>query len=121
MEETKGYPKYQYSIFLKNGKDSQLVVREDDFTRFTKAILEIQQLVESNKQENVPAQAMSLNNCPVHKVEMKPKINKADGSTFYSHARQRADGNGWEYCNGKGFASERGAVHLDTVREATGF
>jgi len=37
------YPKYQYSVFLKNGKDAQVVVRSDKFDEFKALIAEIDQ------------------------------------------------------------------------------
>jgi len=47
----------------------------------------------------------AVHNCPVHSEPMKAR--KGDrGETFYSHARQTAEG-GWEYCNGRGFPSDR--------------
>lgn len=41
--EDKSYPKYQYSVFLKNGKDAQVVVRSDEFNDFKQLIAEIDQ------------------------------------------------------------------------------
>lgn len=41
MDDNKGYPKYQYSVFIKNGRDQQIVVRADTIDEFTKEIKEI--------------------------------------------------------------------------------
>lgn len=120
--EDKGYPKYQYSIFLKNGKDSQMVVRADDFEEFKGLIKNIQSLIDSNRQEHaeeVPVRDVNETKaegfCSKHNKEMKQYTNEK--GSWYSHAQpdKRSQGK-WEYCSGKGFPTELGATRLEDVR-----
>ena len=42
----KGFPKFQYSIFLKNGRDEQLVIRADTFEELMEAKKDINKILE---------------------------------------------------------------------------
>ncbi len=45
MEEQTGYPRYQWSIFVKNGKDQQFVVRANDITEFKQLLSDVKALI----------------------------------------------------------------------------
>jgi len=52
MDDFAGYPKYQYSVFLKNGRDEQIVIRTNDWDEFLglkKNVNKILQKVEEKK------------------------------------------------------------------------
>ena len=65
MEDIKGYPKYQYSVFTKNGRDEQLVIRADTFEELKEAKLNIDKILEKraeasqNTPQSVPAPIMN--------------------------------------------------------------
>lgn len=44
-EEFKGYPKFQWSIFVKNGKDQQFVIRAETIEEFKKAKSDVLALI----------------------------------------------------------------------------
>jgi len=46
-----GYPKYQYSIFLKDGKDEQIVIRADDFDELIEAKKDIDKILEKRQKD----------------------------------------------------------------------
>lgn len=45
MNEEKGYPKFQWSIFVKNGKEQQFVIRADTIEEFKQAKQDILSLI----------------------------------------------------------------------------
>ncbi len=49
------YPRYQYSIFLKNGKDEQMVIRADSFEELVESKKNIDKILEKRE----PAQSSS--------------------------------------------------------------
>jgi len=53
-EKKRSYPVYQYSIFTKNGRDEQLVIRADTFEELIEAKRNIDKILE--KREVAPAQ-----------------------------------------------------------------
>lgn len=48
MEENKGYPRFQYSIFL-NGREEQLVIRADSWGEFLEAKKEADKIIRKRK------------------------------------------------------------------------
>ena len=46
--EDKGFPKYQYSVFVKNGRDGQYVVRSNSLDEFIQQIGQINNLVDDH-------------------------------------------------------------------------
>lgn len=68
MEEAKSYPKYQYSVFLKNGKDAQVVVRADEFEEFKKLVEDISSEFAhryDNRADAVPTKPSAQEDCPI--------------------------------------------------------
>lgn len=66
--EDKMFPKYQYSVFLKNGRDEQIVIRANDLDEFLKAkenVNKILEKVEQKIEEKTPAPITNSNgmNC----------------------------------------------------------
>ncbi len=58
----KAYPKFQYSVFLKNGRDEQLVIRADDFEELAEAKKDIDKIM--GKREEKPVQTSIPANKP---------------------------------------------------------
>lgn len=61
--EDKSYPKYQYSIFLKNGRDEQLVIRADSFDELIEAKKDIDLILGKRQTEEQPARTKTCNDC----------------------------------------------------------
>lgn len=106
--EDKGFPKYQWSVFVKNGRDAQFVVRENDFIEFKKGIVDVLALVDAaNNAKEATTQQIVTNTpdmpraCPKcgNKVEhamtkngkpfvrcstnrWNPQLKKAEGCDF---------------------------------------
>lgn len=114
-EESKGYNRYQWSIFPEGNRGEQYVVRADTVQDLETAINEVKVLIgkqpQTNVQSHVPTsdakaidEVMAGNAgevlCPVHNVKMWEKTGKH--GTFYSHGEKQPDGS-WKNCNGKGF------------------
>lgn len=119
-DQNLGFCRYQWSIFTRNGKDEQYVVRANDIESFKLEIANIKTflhlddkvtttpLTDSIKQtEEVSANPMY---CKVHKwqngpVEMKERVAKS-GAKWYDHRRQN-ENDEWETCKGFGYPSEK--------------
>ncbi len=116
MEE-KGYPKFQWSVFVKNGKDTQYVVRSDSFEEFvamkTQVLAEVaRDLIASgaNVAHSVQTQPvaqpsepvnMSAPRCAMHGTPMKERQAK-NGGIFWDH-REKDEAGEWRQCNGTGW------------------
>lgn len=60
------YPKYQYSVFLKNGRDEQVVIRANDFKEFLELKANVNKILEKVEQRvETPAATTNSNgmNC----------------------------------------------------------
>lgn len=105
MDESKGYPKYQYSVFLKNGRDQQFVVRADTHTELQVAITNLLTVIKTveSLHEVSPAisHEMRKDFCEMHQKEMKERTTK-NGGRYYDHRKKEViDGNDvWFACNG---------------------
>jgi hypothetical protein len=112
-ERMKGYPKYQYSVFIKNGKDQQLVIRTETFEELVEAKKNIDMILEKSQEtteklatEFVKTPAVSSPEdtvmCVMHGEKMPMRISKA-GNAYWKHSRKV--GENWESCFGKGWKS----------------
>lgn len=100
-----GFPKFQWSIFLPNGKDQQFVVRantiEDLKTARNEVMAVIGQAVTTVVTQQVGNAAPmteakahgNTQQCPIHNVTMYEKNGQY--GTFYSHKTESG------YCNGR--------------------
>lgn len=107
-----GFPKYQYSVFLKNGRDQQLVIRANTFEELVEAKKNVDKILEVSEKNtetlakefvaNTPEVAPSEHFCALHSKEMKIRSNPRDPKlTWYDH-RQK-DGEQWQQCSGNGW------------------
>jgi hypothetical protein len=94
MEDNKGYPAYQYSVFLKNGRDEQIVIRADDFIEFMELKKNINLILDkTEKEEPKPEtfeESLGTPNCPVCQSTMvKRHGTKGDfwGCTKYPNCK----------------------------------
>ena len=84
MEDNKGYPAYQYSVFLKNGRDEQIVIRADDFIEFMELKKNINLILDKREEETPKppetfVESLGTPECPVCKGEMiKRKGSKGE-------------------------------------------
>ena len=71
------YPKYQYSVFLKNGRDEQVVIRADDFEEFKKLKVDIDMILEKRKAEEkvITVSGKTCSECGTQ-LERKEGVNK---------------------------------------------
>ena len=128
------YPKYQWSYFLDNQRNSQIVVRANDTTEMENGIVKALELIEKIKtttgvveavvkpspqpataQPQVqpqPQQPGGLKaTCSVHNdasgspVVMKSRTSKT-GNEYWAHNRKLPNGQ-WDICFGKGWMSEK--------------
>jgi len=83
------YPKYQYSIFLKNGRDEQIVIRAESFTELKEAKKNVNLILDKVKQTEIPdtkpvgREAIATPKCPVCGMTMVKRFKKADNSPFW--------------------------------------
>jgi hypothetical protein len=82
-EGMKGYPKYQYSVFLRNGRDEQIVIRSDNFDEFLTQKANVNKILDKVEQpaEGKPAPAPTAAKepsklCPEHGVPMFDGVSK---------------------------------------------
>lgn len=52
MEEIKGFPKFQYSIFLDDKRDEQIVIRTETWEEFLEAKAEVNKILEKRATQN---------------------------------------------------------------------
>lgn len=86
----KEYPKYQYSIFLKNGKDEQLVIRSDSFEELVEAKKNIEKIMEKRADtvtSTVSTKDVVQDGCPHTNVTLKKSTgfkNPANAGRIYN-------------------------------------
>jgi len=98
------FPKYQYSVFISNGQDEQIVIRADNFKEFKTLKRNVDVILKKRGVGCQDKSHCSANEepaiCPIHNVVMKPRKGKY--GLFYSHSKRLSDGS-WAYCSGKGW------------------
>lgn len=123
-DDLKGYPKIQWSVFVKNGKDTQYVIRadsEEEFKKLKTFVLsqvaedliainanvhtETKPVVTTQNFQGTMATAQAENSpkCAIHNVPMKERTTKSGGH-YFDH-RQQLNGV-WNTCNGTGWKSQ---------------
>lgn len=114
-DDTRGFPRFQWSKFPEGNRDEQFVVRADDWQEFVDAKGKVEELLDASKpqaieQTNAEADAVlaeasdggELTNCPEHPSE---RVFWKDGKfgRFFSHGEKQPDGS-WRNCvMGKGY------------------
>lgn len=59
-----GYPKYQYSVFLKGSRDEQIVIRADDWEEFKALKTNVDAIVDKHKEEALESRSEAQKHCP---------------------------------------------------------
>ena len=92
MDDNKGYPAYQYSVFLKNGRDEQIVIRADDFIEFMELKKNVDIILEK-RATATPATSEPIKSniptCPYHNKPMTLREGKF--GKFWSCSTKLAD------------------------------
>lgn len=106
------FPKYQYSVFAKNGHDGQFVVRTNDQEEFEKLVKYVDGLVDARTPAVVPSTAPQIDlsiagvdgtggTCPIHGTPLvwKAGTSKTTGKAygFWACPTKNADNS---FCKG---------------------
>lgn len=107
----KSYPKYQYSLFLKNSREEQVVIRADNWEDFLDAKKNVDKIVGKREAESqptpppyvadapAPVQAPAQQGfCNTHNVPMAQAISKKTGKPYWYHKNEQG-----QMCFGRGF------------------
>jgi len=95
----KSYSKFQYSVFLRNGREEQMVIRADDWDDFLEAKKKIDLVLKKRKKEEVqavstpqtpqaPQEPAKSRWCSVHEAVMTQSISKKTGKPYFSHRNE---------------------------------
>lgn len=105
-----GFPRFQYSEFIKNGRDGQFVVRGYDWETFKKDVEDARQLFGAQAPVGQPEVLVSGGTpaaavdearfCDEHQVALKLR-EMPNGAKFWDHRRKNEAGV-WQRCYGKG-------------------
>lgn len=71
MEENKGYPRYQYSVFTNDPKNGQLVIRCETFKELLDAKRDIDQILEKIGAKDVVIEKPIQKSIPVEQFQEK--------------------------------------------------
>ncbi len=80
------YPKYQYSVFMKNGRDEQLVIRANTFEE----LIELKKNIDVILEKHAPAQGLVCKTCgaPAEERSGTSKAGKPWHGIFCSKTKE---------------------------------
>jgi hypothetical protein len=97
------YPRYQYSVFVKNGRDEQLVIRANTFKELIEAKKNIDIILAKKEAQPVTPPPANVPICQIHNVPMNLKpagVSKTTGKAypaFWACSERLADGSFCKY------------------------
>ncbi len=80
---SESYPKYQYSVFLKNGRDEQIVIRTETFNDLLEAKKDVNKILEKVEAETKQTTLPITPKCPKCGSPMVKRFKKADNTSFW--------------------------------------
>ena len=88
------YPRFQFSVFTKNGRDEQFVIRADNFEEFKElkkqldTILAKKAQTQASQAATVPIKEGLTATCKTHNVEMAQGWSKTKNKPYWYHRNE---------------------------------